>query len=244
MDNASLITLSYQLAAYRSMDVIANNIANVSTPGFKRESPKFEELLERVKPTGDSGSQRSLSFVRDAGVVRDLSNGPMISTGSPFDLAIAGKGFFSVQTAAGVRYTRDGHFTLNADGTVVDSQGNPLLGDGGPITISVDDGNVTFGADGTITGKQGQIGKLQVVDFPNERAMTKQGASLYATTQTPVPAANAKVEQGMLEGSNVQPVIEISHMIELMRSYQAIATMETSAGDLKRQAIQKLGTVQ
>jgi flagellar basal-body rod protein FlgF len=244
MDNASLVTLSYQLAAFRSMDVIANNIANVSTPGFKRESTKFEELVQQVRPSDDPGSPRTLSFVRDAGVVRDLSEGSLQTTGSPFDLAISGKGYFAVQTAAGERYTRNGHFTLNADGIIVNEQGDPLLGDGGPISISTDDGNITIGADGTVTGKQGQIAKVRLVDFADERAMTKEGASLYSTTQTPISAANAVLSQGMLETSNVQPVVEISRMIEVMRSYEATATLSQSTDDMKRQAIQKLGTVQ
>ncbi len=244
MDNASLITLSYQMAAFRSMDVIANNIANVSTPGFKRESTKFEELVQRVKPTEDKGSPRSLSFVRDAGVLRDLSGGRFESTAAPFDLAINGKGYFAVQTAAGERYTRNGHFTLNADGIIVTGEGDPLLGDGGPITVAVDDGDISIGPDGTVSGRQGQLAKVRLVNFPNERALTKQGASLYSTNQTPVAATNVTISQGMLESSNVQPVVEISRMIEVMRSYEATANLAKSADDLKRQAVQKLGSVQ
>jgi len=244
MDNASLVSLSYQLAAYRSMDVIANNLANVSTPGFKRESVKFEEMVQNVKPAEDQKGTQTLSFVRDAGVSRDLSDGSIQTTGAPFDLAINGKGYFTIQTAAGQRYTRNGHFTLNADGIVVTEQGDPVLGDGGPVTVTVDDGDVSFGPDGTISGKQGQMGKLQLVNFANERAMTKRGASLYSTSQAPLPATDATIKQGMLESSNVQPIVEISRMIEVMRSYEATATLSKSADDLKRQAIEKLGTVQ
>jgi len=244
MDNSSLVSLSYQLAAYRSMDVIANNLANVSTPGFKRESVKFEEMVQQVLPSEDQKGPQSLSFVRDAGVSRDLSGGRLERTGSPYDLAINGNGYFVLQTAAGERYTRNGHFTLNADGTIVTEQGDPLLGDGGPVTVTVDDGDVSFGPDGTISGKQGQMGKLRIVQFANERALTKIGASLYSTSQTPTPATDATVSQGMIESSNVQPVIEISRMIELMRSYEATATLDKSSQDMKRQAIEKLGTVQ
>ena len=244
MDNASLVSLSYQLAAFRSMDVIANNLANVSTPGFKRESVKFEEMIQKVQPAEDQNSPQTLSFVRDSGVVRDLSGGSIQTTGAPFDLAINGKGYFAVQTAAGERYTRNGHFTLNADGVIVTEQGDPLLGDGGPITVTVDDGDVSVGPDGTVSGKQGQMAKVRVVDFANERGLTKRGASLYSTGQSSIPATGATLTQGMLESSNVQPVIEISRMIEVMRSYEATATLAKSAEDLKRQAIQKLGTVQ
>jgi flagellar basal-body rod protein FlgF len=242
MDNASLVTLSYQIAAFRSLDVIANNIANVNTPGFKRESAKFEELVQGVKPTKEPGSPRSLSFVRDAGVVRDISAGHVENTGAPFDLAINGNGYFVVQTAAGDRYTRNGHFTLNADGVIVTEEGDPVLGDGGPITVTTDDGDIGIGLDGTVSGKQGQLAKLRLVDFKNERALTKLGTSLYSTTQAPVPASGT-MSQGMLESSNVQPVVEISRMIEMMRAYEATSTLAKSADDMKRQAIQKLGQV-
>ena len=244
MDNASLVSLSYQLAAFRSMDVIANNLANVSTPGFKRESVKFEEMIQHVQPAEDQKAPQTLTFVQDPGVIRDLSGGRFDSTGAPFDLAINGKGYFAIQTAAGERYTRNGHFTLNADGIIVTEQGDPLLGDGGPITVTVDDGDVSVGPDGTVSGKQGQMAKVRVVDFANERGLTKRGTSLYSTGQSPIPATGATLTQGMLESSNVQPVIEISRMIEVMRSYEATATLAKSAEDLKRQAIEKLGAVQ
>ena len=244
MDNSLLVSLSQQLAAYRSMDVIANNLANLSTPAFKREAVKFEEFVQQVQPSEDQTGVRTVSFVKDTGVVRDLSEGRMETTRAPFDLAINGKGYFAVQTAAGERYTRNGHLALNADGELVTDTGDPILGDGGPITITVDDGDVHIAADGTVSGAKGQIGKLRVVDFANERALQKEGASLYATDESPTAAANTKIVQGMLESSNVEPVIEISHMIEVMRAYQATATLSQSEEDLKRKAIDKLGTVQ
>ena len=244
MDNTLLVSLSHQIAAYRSMDVIANNLANLSTPAFKREAVKFEEFVQQVQPSEDQTGARTVSFVKDTGVVRDLSEGRMETTRAPFDLAINGKGYFAVQTAAGERYTRNGHLALNADGELVTDTSDPILGDGGPITITVDDGDVHIAADGTVSGAKGQIGKLRVVDFANERALQKEGASLYATDESPTAAANTKIVQGMLESSNVEPVIEISHMIEVMRAYQATATLSQSEEDLKRQAIDKLGTVQ
>ena len=243
MDNAALISLSYQVAAYRSMEVIANNLANLSTPAYKRESVKFEQLVQQVQPADAASGPQTLSFVRDAGVVRDASEGRFDTTGAPYDLAISGKGYFVVQTAGGERYTRNGHFTLNADGVIVTGEGDPLLSDGGPVTIAVDDGDITIGADGTVSGKQGQIAKLRLVDFADERALRKTGASLYTTSQAAVPATEAKLSQGMLESSNVQPVLEISRMIEVMRAYEATATLSKSADDLKRQAIQKLGAI-
>ena len=134
----------------------------------------------------------------------------------PFDLAINGKGYFVIQTPQGVRYTRDGHFSLDQNGQIVTSNGQPLQGDGGAITITPDDADVQFGPDGTISstvnGRGNQIGKLRIVDFPNERLLQKEGANLYSAppSQTPTTATDATVAQGMLEGSNVAPVIEIS----------------------------------
>jgi len=118
------------------------------------------------------------------------------------------------------------------------------MGDGGAITIAPDDGDISFGKDGTISGKQGQIGKLKLVDFANPRGLKKEGESLYSTTQTANAALNTTVSQGTLESSNVEPVVEISRMIEVMRAYEATSNLEKSASDLKRQAVQKLGTVQ
>jgi flagellar basal-body rod protein FlgF len=247
MDNSLLVSLSQQLAAYRSMDVIANNIANASTPGFKRESAKFEEYVTHVRPSETQKGPQALSFVKDAGVVRDLGQGEMTSTGAPLDFAINGKGFFAVQTPTGMRYTRDGHFSLNQDGQLVTSDGYAVQGDGGAITITPDDGNVSVGPDGTISsilnGASNQIGKLQVMSFPNERAMIKQGANLYSTTQTATPSTESAVAQRMLEGSNVKPVIEMSHMVEVMRAYQMTATLSSSQETLMRQAIDKLGSI-
>jgi flagellar basal-body rod protein FlgF len=223
------------------MDVIANNIANVSTPAFKKEGVKFEEYVAAMKPSETETGTQYVSFVVDKGTVRDLNEGRMERTGAPFDLAINGKGFFVVQTPAGERYTRDGHFQLDSDGNLVTSDGNKVMGEGGQITFSPDDGDIHIGADGTITGKQGQLGKVRVVAFDNEQAMLKEGASLYTSSETPKPADNAAIQQGMLEASNVEPVVEISHMIEVTRAYQLTASMTQSQQDLMREAVSKLG---
>jgi flagellar basal-body rod protein FlgF len=245
MDNSLLVSLSQQLAAYRAMDVIANNLANVSTPGFKREAAKFEEYVTQMRPSEEQKGPQSVSFVKDAGVMRDVSQGNVEQTGAPYDVAIAGKGFFAVQTTTGMRYTRDGHFSLDANGNLVTSQGYQVQGDGGAITITPNDGDIHIAPDGTISsvvrGVGNQIGKLKVVDFADSSALTKQGANLYSTGQTPTTPATVSLQQGALEASNVQPVIEISHMIEVMRAYEATATLSKSQEDLMRQAIDKLG---
>ncbi|HEY0302310.1 MAG TPA: flagellar basal-body rod protein FlgF [Rhizomicrobium sp.] len=244
MDNSLLISLSHQIASYRSMDVIANNLANVSTPAFQREEPTFQEYVVTVPPAEGRGGPQRLSFVQDTGVVRDLSEGHLDTTNAPFDLAIHGKGYFAVQTPNGERYTRNGHFGLNEAGQLVTSNGDAVQGDGGPIAITPDDGEVHIAQDGTVSGRNGQIGRVRIVDFANPRALVKEGASLYAANgESPVNADAYKLQSGMLEMSNVAPVIEISHMIEVMRAYQATATLTQTQEDLMRRAIDKLGSL-
>jgi flagellar basal-body rod protein FlgF len=245
MDNSLLVSLSQQLAAYRAMDVIANNLANVSTPGFKREAAKFEEYITHVRPAEDQKGPQTISFVKDAGVMRDSAQGNVEKTGATFDLALNGSGYFQIQTAAGMRYTRDGHFSLDGSGNLVTSDGDQVQGDGGGITISPTDGDVDISSDGTLSsvvnGVGNLLGKIKVVDFADDAALTKQGSNLYSTTQTPTTTTTTTMRQGALEGSNVQPVIEISHMIEVMRAYEATATLSKSQEDLMRQAITTLG---
>ena len=245
MDNSLLVSLSHQLAAYRAMDVIANNIANVSTPGFKREAAKFEEFVTMMRPAEGQTGLQPVSFVKDAGVMRDSSQGNLEQTGATYDIAITGSGFFQVQTPAGMRYTRDGHFSLDTNGNMVTAQGYPVQGDGGAITIAPTDGQIVIAPDGTVSsvlnGVTNLLGKLKVVDFANTSALIKQGSNLYSTTQTPNTPAVVGVRQGALEASNVQPVIEISHMIEVMRAYEATANLSKSQEDMMRQAIEKLG---
>ena len=244
MDNSLLISLSHQIASYRSMDVIANNLANVSPPAFQREEPTFQQYVVQVPPAEGQSGPQSLTFVQDAGVVRDMTEGNLDTTNAPFDIAIHGKGYFTVQTPAGERYTRNGHFGLDASGQLVTSNGDAVQGDGGAITITPDDGDVHIAQDGTVSGKNGTIGRIKVVDFANPRALTKEGANLFAAGgQSPTSADSFTLHSGMLETSNVAPVIEISHMIEVMRAYQATATLTQTQEDLMRQAIDKLGSL-
>jgi flagellar basal-body rod protein FlgF len=244
MDSTLLISLSHQIAAYRSMDVIANNIANASTPAYKRESMKFEEYVENSPPAEGEDAQTALSFVQDGGTMRDLREGPIEKTNAQFDLAINGPGYFTVKTANGDRYTRNGHFTLDSEGRVATQDGDLLQGDGGEITVTSDDGDIHIAEDGTVTGAKGQLGKVKLAQFDDERALQKQGASLYTTDQQPKTVEKANIKQGALESSNVEPVVEISHMLEVTRAYEMTANLTQNQQQLMQQAIDKLGQVE
>lgn len=245
MENTFLVSLSQQLAARRSMEVIANNLANVSTPAFKREAVQFQEYVTPLQMTeAQGGGTANVSFVLDHGTVRDLTEGRMEITDAPFDLSLSGGAYFVVQTAQGERYTRNGHFVLDGSGRLTTEDGDPVQGEGGDIALQLEDGDLHVAPDGMVSTDTQQIGKLRIVNFADERALQHAGASLYtADGQSPTAATNVTVYQGAIEKSNVEPVIEIAHMIEVMRAYQSCASLTQSGEDMLNKAIEKLGSV-
>ena len=245
MENSFLVGLSQQMAANRAMEVIANNLANLSTPAFKRESSRFEQYVVPVQATeAEPGDTVNVSFVFDRGVSRDLSEGRFEQTGGTLDMSIAGSGYFVVQTPEGERYTRNGHFKLDDQGKLVTDDGFEVQGDGGAITLQPQDGDLRVGNDGTLSTDRQVLGKIRVVTFADERTLKKTGASLYDAGGQPAQAATQpRVRQGFIERSNVEPVIEISRMIEIMRAYQASADLTKSGEDLLKQAIEKIGSI-
>ncbi len=221
MQSASLVLLSNQQSLSQALDVIANNVANSSTTGFKREGISFSSLLEKV--TGGD----KLDFVVDRGTYRDTSPGVISNTGNTFDLAIQGAGYFQIQTTQGTRYTRNGAFQVNPDGQLVNSSNQPVLDTGGQaITIPQEAENITISGDGYISAKVGtnsaltQLGKIGVVSFPDEQGMISEGRNLLNTTQTPTPVTKNVIVQGAIEESNVKPIAEISSLIMIQRSYE------------------------
>jgi flagellar basal-body rod protein FlgF len=168
----------------------------------------------------------------------------MDQTGNTLDLAITGPGYFVVQTPNGERYTRNGHFKLDDQGNLVTEDGFQVQSDGGAITLQPQDGDLQVAADGTVSTRLQLLGKLRVVGFANERTLKKVGGGLYdAAGQTAQASTTARVHQGLVERSNVEPVIEITHMIEVLRAYQMSSDLTKSGEDLLKQAIEKLGAV-
>jgi len=240
MENALLVGLSAQMALRRNMEIIANNLANASTSGFKRETPLFEELLVAVED--EAAGLREVSFVRDWGVLRDLNPGPLQQTGASLDIAVEGAGFLVVRAPAGERYTRDGHLKLDAQGRIVTADGDPVLSDGGEITVPPGQNDIKIAADGTISTSEGPIGKFRVVTFPPS-ALMKEGKNLYSADVPPSPAQNTRVLQGMIERSNVEPVVEMTKMIEVLRAYQHSTETLNATDEMIRRATQRLGEV-
>ncbi len=221
MENSLTIALSRQSVLSRQMDVIATNLANLETAGFKAENMIFTELLEQT------AEGEVLSLVHDVSFVRDLSEGPMVGTQSPLDLAIHGQGYFVVDTPDGERYTRHGVFQLDDGGQIVTTEGHPVLNNGGaPIVVPLDTSRITITRDGTISADAQEIGQIKLVSFESPQALSKIGSGLYeAIDQTPTTDPDSEVLQGMVENSNVKGVVEMTRMIDTVRSYQAAAKL-------------------
>lgn len=227
-----------RLTALRTdMDVIAHNLANMNTPAFRGERVLFSEYLQKVE-----GGEK-VSMAQDLAILRDLRPGQMTATENPLDLAISGNGYFAVETEFGERYTRNGTFRLNGDGELVTSAGHVVQGDvGGAIVIPPDAGSITIAKDGTVSTKDGQVGKLRLVTFDNEQNLQRQANGLHdAMGEQPVDAEEAEVIQGMIEGSNVAGVVEMTKMIAVMRSYQSAQRFSSQEHERQRRAIQDLG---
>jgi|SRR5579872_1011484 flagellar basal-body rod protein FlgF len=252
MENALLIGLSRQTALERQLDVIANNIANVNTTGFKADGSLFEEYLNTPAHEDNFvGRDRRVSFVQDRGTYRNMTQGPVEGTGNPLDVAIDGSGFLAVQTSGGERYTRDGSLHIDNTGQLVTSNGNPVLGATGPIVFQATDHDINITPDGTVTVVEGANrtdstrGKLRLVSFTDAQKLLKQGSNLYAAGEggAPQPDTKSTVRQGFIEKSNVNSVAEMSLMMEVSRAYTSIANLMNQQAELQKTAIQQLADV-
>jgi flagellar basal-body rod protein FlgF len=250
MDNALYVGLSKQVLLERELDIAANNLANVNTTGFKVEA--LMSAPDPVTPPALPSGAAPIQFVADNGVARDFSQGPLQPTEAPLDLAIMGQGFFQIQTANGTRYTRDGRFAKDNQGRLVTQSGDPVLdASSAPISLNPQGGTPMIGGDGTITQTvPGQanaqvVGRVGVVSFADMSQLSKEGDGYYseASGQTAQPVTSQVLRQGMLEGSNVQPILQVTDLIRISRAYDMVANLMNSAASLSETAVQKLGSV-
>ncbi len=253
MENALLVSLSRQNALRRELDIVANNIANMNTTGFKADGAVFAEYLNSAA-RGDqfAAADRRVSFVQDRMTWHDMSPGNVQQTGNPLDVAIDGNAFLVVQTPRGERYTRNGALQINAAGELVTSAGDKVLGEAGPIVLAATDRSIIINPDGTVRVREGLLatsdsgrGKLRLVSFANAQRLQKDGTSTFAAPNgvTPQPAPEARLVQGAIEKSNVRPVIEMTRMIELTRAYGEIASIMQQQADLRRTSIERLAEI-
>jgi len=250
MENALLIGLSRQMVLSRELDIVANNIANIDTTGYKSDNAAFSDFLTSgASEQQFNGADRRVNFVQDRATWIDMSQGAIQRTGNPLDVAISGLGYLAVQGPRGQRYTRNGALAINNTGQLVTSEGYQVQGDAGPITFQPTDHDVSISANGIITVREGAgtadvvRGKLQLVSFDDPRVLQKDGSSTFmppnGVTANPAPPS-VTVVQGAIEKSNVNAVAEMAHMIRITRSYSDIANILQQENDQRRNALQQL----
>jgi len=242
MENAQLVSLSRQIALQRQMDVVANNVANLNTTGFKAENLLFEQYDMPGAADNEFQGTQSVAYTQDWATIHDMTNGALQQTGNPLDVGLSGPGFLSVQTSAGTRYTRSGSLAINAAGTLVDLGGNPVLSsEGSQIKFDSTDTDISIAKDGTISSSQGLKGKLGVFEFADTKQMKREGNNLWSGSNA-VPATATDVVQGSIERSNVSGVTEMANLIRVQRAYEQLASIMSRQDDLRTTAVQKLGS--
>ena len=253
MENALLVGLSRQMVLERQLDVVANNVANMNTTGFKADNSMFEQYLMPVaRENRFRPADRQVDFVNDAGSWRNLRAGAIQQTGNPLDVAINGDGYIVVQTPAGERYTRNGSLQINAQGQLVTTDGSLVMGTSGPILFQTTDHDVAITPDGRITvveagatNTESVRGQIRMVSFAAPQQLQKEGNNDYSAPPgvVPRPDTTSKLIQGSIEKSNVNGVVEVSRLIEISRAYAQIAQVLQNESDLHKNAIQELANV-
>lgn len=240
MENPLYIGLSRQVALRRQLEVVANNIANMNTAGFRAERMLFEAAME---PGGRKPTDR-VAFTLDRATYTDLRSGSLSPTGNPYDVALDGDGWLQVRTPDGVRYTRDGRMRRDTEGQLVNANGYPYLdASQQPIVIPQDRSTLTIGTDGLVSADNQMLTRLNIVRFADPNGLQQAGDVLFQTLPgvEPQAAPDTRVLQGNVEQSNVQGIGEVTRMMELTRDYQSVSRMVEEGQDLLRSAINRLG---
>lgn len=232
MDSTGYIALTRQHGLMREMQVVANNIANAATIGYRQEGVIFSEYVQRVDdaPSISMGQGNVRQTIFDQGALQQ--------TGGTFDLAIEGNGFFLIATADGERLTRAGGFSSNAVGDLVNLNGQPVLDAGGaPVFVPPDATNIVISPDGTISADGNLVGQVGIVTPVAPSDMVREGGVMFRADAGFEPAENARVMQGFVEASNVDPIGQIARMIEIQRAYEMGQNFLDSEDDRVRRAM-------
>ncbi len=232
MENSLYVGISRQMVLRNAMDMVANNVANMSTPGYRAQNPIFKEYLS--KPAHD---KETLSMVEDYGQWSTTSPGTTQFTGGTYDVALNGPGYIGITAPDGtMMYTRGGNFTTNSQNQIVTSAGM-LVGTGINIPAGAKDVKIT--ETGEVVADNNTVGQIPVMEFDNLQMLKPQGNGLYSA-EGGRPATETTMKQGMIEGSNVNGVLEMTRMIEILRDFQSTQAMLKSEDERQRGAIQKL----
>lgn len=255
MNGGMYSALSGNLSAMKRLDVIASNLANVNTSGFKKDRLAFESVLAGTQnPPAVPPNQTADPVLLQERMLTDYNSGALMQTGNTLDMALQGDGFFVVATPEGVAYTRQGHFRLSADGTLVTANGYPVLSSAGQQPIRIDaagqegGGKPTVSNEGIITLNGEEVGQLAIVDFPKPYQLTKIAGTLFVPAEGSGAAPQAAspttaVAQGALEQSNVDAISEMVQMVEASRFFESCQRVVRNYDDMAAKAINDLARV-
>jgi len=232
------------------LQILSNNLANINTTGFKEDRAVFRMPDEGLNPDADPDETSGVSASRYTDAIpltthTDYSRGPLQRTDNPLDAAIDGEGFFSVQTDQGIRYTRNGAFTINPDGNLSTHDGDPILGEGGEIAI--DGADVRFDGSGNVIVDGAVTDRLRIVKITEPTALKKIGKTLFQLDENigaEEPLEYGGVQQGFLEGSNVNAVKVMTELIEVQRGYESYQKMIQTMGEMASRVISGVGTTE
>lgn len=235
MNSGMYAALSGNLSALRRLDVISNNLANSSTPGFKGDRIQFESVLAGTKDPSQAPVFSGERFSTD------FTPGGLQKSDNVLDLALEGDGFFVVNTPQGPAYTRQGNFHRGTGGRLVNADGLEVQGTGGAINLT--GGRIDIGAGGLVTVDGTPAGTVARVDFPKPYQLTKIGAGLFvpASPQVAATPSTVEIKQGYLESSNVQVITEMARMIETSRYFESCAKAVKTYDDMAAKAANELG---
>ena len=241
MELPTYVALSRLAAQQRALDVTASNLANSSTPRLQGQPHGVRDWLATQIGTDSPRGERNIAFTQDRATYREQQPGALQHTGNPLDIAIAGDGYFTVNTPRGPRLTRAGRFSPQADGTIGDLDGDKLLDAAGqPLRLAPNDANITITADGTISSESGDIGRIGVVQPTDPNRLTPEGSHDLRADSPTAPVATPKLVQGAVEDSNVQPILETTRMMNDLRSFQFTSQFIQAEADRMQSAIDKI----
>lgn len=227
MDNTKYIALSRQMALWKQMNVVSNNVANMNTTGYKQEDTLFSTYVAQTLNARGMGKE-PVYFTQDFATYNNFMNGVLIQTGNSLDVALQGDGFFAIETDGGISYTRKGNFTLDNNGMIVTTDGFPVLSEGNtPLFIAPTEKEIMITEDGSVATENGFIGRLQVVRFADNQKLIKKANTMFDNVgdNQMTPADDVRVIQRSLEKSNVNSVEEMTKLIQLQRSYDFVQQM-------------------
>jgi flagellar basal-body rod protein FlgF len=240
--DAGLIAYTRQRSLFQRLETVSNNVANADTNGFKAE-------LAVYMPNATKVDGKQLPFPA-MDLATDLSQGRVKETNRQLDVAINGTGFFQIETPLGPRFTRDGSFVVNAEGALSDKNGNPVVGDGGPISISEEDYQLKIGENGEIISVRASgnesLGTIGVFKFLDNSKLEKVGDSYFKSDEVAEAALvreDFRMAQGMLETSNVDSVKQMAELIDISRGVQSAARIVQDENQRIKNAVQKIAGV-